>query len=140
VNARVIGHHLMGLSRHVAASMSDKAPTDSLVSLALALILGFSTIGFLCGYLYTRLFLQGAFQRSDSQFYKVLDVALKTNTAGFVKDGVPVVPTPSDVTIAKKSKTHFPETILKRLSPVSMVWLTTMNRRGSQCLQVIVVR
>ncbi|WP_260864433.1 hypothetical protein [Citrobacter sp. Marseille-Q6884] len=108
VNAKAIGHHLMGLSRHVAASMSDKSPSESFVSLALALILGFSTIGFLCGYLYTRLFLQGAFQRSDNQFYKALDVALKTNTEGFVKDGVPVVPTPADVAIAKKIKDSLP--------------------------------
>ncbi|HEY2452126.1 MAG TPA: hypothetical protein VGI71_05830 [Scandinavium sp.] len=108
VNVRVIGHHLMGLSHRVAASMGDKIPANSLVSLALALILGFTTIGFLCGYLYTRLFLQGAFQRSNDQFYKALDVALKTNTDGFVKDGVPVVPTPADVTIAKKIKDALP--------------------------------
>ncbi|CAM3685915.1 hypothetical protein CWM58_04005 [Klebsiella sp. H-Nf2] len=107
VNLKTLGNHLIVISNYVAASMSDK-PNESMKSLSIALILGFSTIGFLCGYLYTRLFLQGAFQRSDSQFYKTLDDVLKADADEFFKEGTPVVPTPTDVAIAKKIKDTLP--------------------------------
>lgn len=51
---------------NAAAAISTKpAPSD--VSIATALIVGFAIEGFFGGYIYTRLFLQGAFARSDSQ-------------------------------------------------------------------------
>jgi hypothetical protein len=51
---------------NAAASISTK-PVSSDVSIATALIVGFAIEGFFGGYIYTRLFLQGAFARSDSQ-------------------------------------------------------------------------
>ena len=39
-----------------------------------ALIVGFFILGFLCGYLYTRTFLQGAFARSDPRLMKFQQV------------------------------------------------------------------
>jgi hypothetical protein len=59
-----------------AAAMLGTGTSDARFSAATALIVGFSVIGFLLGYIYTRLFLQGAFGRSDlrlrDHFEKVL--------------------------------------------------------------------
>lgn len=51
---------------NAAASIAAK-PEASDVSIATALIVGFAIEGFFGGYIYTRLFLQGAFARSDGQ-------------------------------------------------------------------------
>jgi len=64
--------HLQDLQTIVAATAANAAaalvaqPTASHVSLATALIVGSAVQGFFLGYLYTRMFLQGAFARSDS--------------------------------------------------------------------------
>lgn len=65
--------HLKDLQGIVASTASNAAaaistkPAPSDVSIATALIVGFAIEGFFGGYIYTRLFLQGAFARSDSQ-------------------------------------------------------------------------
>ncbi|MEP6502073.1 MAG: hypothetical protein ABJD97_01990 [Betaproteobacteria bacterium] len=50
-----------------AASAIRSHPTDSDVSVAMALVVGFALMGFLAVYLYMRLFVQGAFKRADDQ-------------------------------------------------------------------------
>ena len=62
VHLKTIEERVMSISRNAAATL-DVKPTDTDVSIATALIVGFAVIGFLCGYLYTRLFLQGAMMR-----------------------------------------------------------------------------
>lgn len=68
--------HLKDLQVIVANIASNAAgaiatnPAASDVSIATALIVGFSIEGFFGGYIYTRLFLQGAFARSDDQLRK----------------------------------------------------------------------
>jgi hypothetical protein len=51
---------------NAAASISTQ-PASSDISIATALIVGFAIEGFFGGYIYTRMFLQGAFARSDSE-------------------------------------------------------------------------
>lgn len=64
--------HLQDLQGIVAATAANAAaslsanPTASQTSLATALIVGFAIEGFFLGYIYTRMFLQVAFARSDS--------------------------------------------------------------------------
>lgn len=64
--------HLQELPGIVAATAANAAaglsahPTASHTSLATALIVGFAIEGFFLGYIYTRLFLQVAFARSDT--------------------------------------------------------------------------
>lgn len=85
---------------HNAASSLNPTPTTSDVSAATALVVGFGVLGFLCGYLYTRLFLQGAFSRSDNQMRKFQDV-VATELSEAAPDaprpeGEPSLPSPSD--------------------------------------------
>jgi hypothetical protein len=53
-----VGHH--------AAAALHASPTDSDISSATALVIGLAVVGWLVSYLHTRLFLQGAFSRSDA--------------------------------------------------------------------------
>lgn len=64
VNLNEIKDEVGRLASRAAASIRLK-PTDSDVSTATALIVGFSLLGFLLMYLYMRLFVQGAMVRSD---------------------------------------------------------------------------
>jgi len=70
--------HLQDLQGIVASTAANAAaamatrPTPSDVSVATALIVGFAIEGFFGGYIYTRLFLQGAFARSDSQLLGIV--------------------------------------------------------------------
>lgn len=73
------------ISGHMAATFAP-APTDADRSFAMALVVGFFTLGFLFGYLYTRMFLQGAFARSDPDklqlFNRVVSAAMASSTSG----------------------------------------------------------
>lgn len=89
---RAIGHH--------AAAVFQPDPTASQESTATALVIGFTIIGFLGGYLYTRLFLQGAFSRSDGELRRFAEV-LEEELADAGGDampatGEPSVPSPAD--------------------------------------------
>ena len=63
--------HLQDLRKQLACICQNAAaairqhPTDADFSIATALIVGFALLGFLAGYLYMRLFVQGAIKRSD---------------------------------------------------------------------------
>lgn len=73
---------VIAIGATMAATFRDK-PTSTDQSFAIALIVGFFTLGFLFGYLYTRLFLQGAFARSDPsmlrRFNQVVNEAMSTS-------------------------------------------------------------
>lgn len=68
------------------ASTFHPVPTGADRSFAMALVVGFFTLGFLFGYLYTRMFLQGAFARSDlsmlRRFNQVVSAAMASSTPG----------------------------------------------------------
>lgn len=66
VHVKDIDTYLGSISRNAAAALSAQ-PGNADLSVATALIVGFFVLGFLCGYIYTRLFLQGAFGRSDGR-------------------------------------------------------------------------
>lgn len=105
VNLGVIEQRVMAISRNAAASLYSM-PSDADISAATALVVGFSVIGFLCGYLYTRLFLQGAFGRSDIEmrkFYEVVEEEL-SNTAPEARpeSGQPSIPSQSDRQAAER--------------------------------------
>jgi len=64
VHLQTIEGRIQSVCANAAASFGAN-PTASDISFATALVAAFSVLGFLAGYLYTRLFLQGAFARSD---------------------------------------------------------------------------
>jgi hypothetical protein len=70
VELKTIPGHLSSLARWVAESISDGAgPSAASVSFAGSVTVFFSVVGFLAGYLITRLFLTGAFDRADPREY-----------------------------------------------------------------------
>lgn len=105
VHLKSIEERVMAISRNAASALSA-APTASDVSAATALIVGFAVIGFLCGYLYTRLFLQGAFIRSDRDMQNYNDVVAKevsnASPAGTPPSGQPSVPSVSERQAAER--------------------------------------
>jgi hypothetical protein len=103
VHLKTIEERVIAISHHAAAAINEK-PTAADDSAAAALVVGLSAIGFLCGYLYTRLFLQGAFMRSDSDtFRRVLhDEQERMGPADEPVGGQPVMPSPSDRQAAER--------------------------------------
>ena len=73
VHLQDIEKRVQNISANAAASFAA-APSNSDVSFATALIATFSALGFLAGYLYTRLFIQGAFARSDNELRRYSNV------------------------------------------------------------------
>jgi hypothetical protein len=69
VELKQIPTHLGNASRWVAESLSVAAPAAATISFAGSLILYFSILGFLAGYLLTLLFLAGAFGRAGRRAY-----------------------------------------------------------------------
>jgi hypothetical protein len=69
VELKQIPAHLGNAARFVAESLAVTAPTAAAISFAGSLILYFSILGFLAGYLLTLLFLAGAFSRAGRQVY-----------------------------------------------------------------------
>lgn len=65
VNLQALPGKLTGLASVAALALAPQ-PTATDVSITLALLVGFAIEGFFGGYIYTRLFLQGAFVRSDN--------------------------------------------------------------------------
>ena len=69
VELKQIPTHLGNAARWIAESLSVSAPNPATISFAGSLILYFSILGFLAGYLLTLLFLAGAFGRAGRQAY-----------------------------------------------------------------------
>jgi hypothetical protein len=53
------------LAGHVAAGFGDAAPAQQFEAFLMALLIAFTLLGFVTGYLYTRIFLQGALRRAE---------------------------------------------------------------------------
>ena len=108
VHLKDINAYVAKISQTIAASLGNQpVPTPGHVSVAMAMVIGFLVLGFLFGYLYTRLFLQGAFQRSDSNMhaaFKTLSMRVLSSTGETNEThlGEPVVPTEED----RKSAQH----------------------------------
>jgi len=69
VELKQIPTHVGNAARWVAESLSVSAPNPAAISFAGSLILYFSILGFLAGYLLTLLFLAGAFGRAGRRAY-----------------------------------------------------------------------
>lgn len=90
--------------RHAAAAL-HATPSESDVSSATALVIGFAVVGFLVSYLYTRLFLQGAFSRSDAglgSFHEVVSQELSNVAATPASAGEPVLPSSAEREAAER--------------------------------------
>lgn len=102
VNLNEIEQRVSLISHKAAASLSA-TPSSVDISAATALVIGFPVVGFLCGYLYTRLFLQGAFIRSNSQMFKFREVvAAELSQVSPVSLTEPSMPTPTDRQAAER--------------------------------------
>jgi hypothetical protein len=76
---------VIAISANMAATFRNK-PTGADQSFAAALIVGFFTLGFLFGYLYTRMFLQGAFARSDPSMLRRFNQVVEEEMIGNLGD------------------------------------------------------
>jgi hypothetical protein len=107
VNLGELQVRVQAIATNMASSIRAK-PTDVEVSYATALVVAFSVIGFLCSYLYTRLFLQGAIRRSDDDLTRFNEVAAEEMTRALVqgervvKPGEPSVPSPAERSAAER--------------------------------------
>jgi hypothetical protein len=105
VHLKSIEGHVMSISQNAAASFNP-TPTNADVSAATALVVGFAVIGFLCGYLYTRLFLQGAFIRSDRDMgasrAAIAKELASTSLGAAPISGEPSIPSQSDRKAAER--------------------------------------
>jgi hypothetical protein len=69
VELKQVPEHLGKAARWVAESLTVSVPGSAVISFAGSLILYFTILGFLAGYLLTLLFLAGAFSRAGRQVY-----------------------------------------------------------------------
>lgn len=104
---------VLAISAKMAATFSE-TPTGADQSFAAALIIGFFTLGFLFGYLYTRMFLQGAFARSDqsmlSHFKEVVTAEGDLADAKADAEGAAAaLPSPEQVKSAERVRRVVPE-------------------------------
>jgi hypothetical protein len=67
INLKEIPHLVKKAAVLLAASMHEGGPDQDHLAYAVAIIVSFSILGFLFGYLTTRLYLAGAFSRADQQ-------------------------------------------------------------------------
>jgi hypothetical protein len=127
--------HLKDIEQRVQAISANAAagfvgtPSPSAISFATALITSFAIIGFLISYLYTRLFLQGAFARSDTDLRKDWDSVLREEFAKGAKDVTEdlnkgSLPTPEQVQSAERVKdvafTEKPEIVARPMRELAL--------------------
>lgn len=109
VNLDKIQGEVAGISLNMAASFHP-VPNTVHTSFATALVVGFFILGFLCGYLYTRLILQGAFERSNQsvikqlRYQRVVEKELSAADAAFATESVPEAGDPGPVLSASEQK------------------------------------
>lgn len=127
VHLKRIEEKVMSISRNAAASLNS-IPTASDISAATALVVGLTMLGFLCGYLYTRLFLQGAFSRSDYDMRRFREVLAEemsnASPEATPPSGEPSIPSNSDRQSAERvlqvAPTNRPEEILAALRALAL--------------------
>lgn len=108
VNLTTIRNHVIEISANMAGTFHEK-PTAADTSFATALLACSFTLGFLCGYLYTRMFLQGAFVRSDpsQMFLQVVHEELVAD--GLKADELgPALPSPEQMKSAERVRQAAP--------------------------------
>jgi len=93
-------------SAAAATCLKACAPSDAAVSVAMALVVCMTVVGFLLGYLYTRLFLPAAFGRSERDAADQFKRRLRSAQAVSLKspqpsEGQPVVATMQDKALAQ---------------------------------------
>ncbi len=122
VNLGPLEERVHAIGRHAAAAL-HATPTDSDVSSATALVIGFAVVGFLVSYLYTRLFLQGAFSRSDAgmgSFHELVSQEMSNVVvAAPATAGEPVLPSSAEresaERVLKAAPADRPEAVLAPL-------------------------
>ncbi|MET0752963.1 MAG: hypothetical protein ABWZ66_06300, partial [Pyrinomonadaceae bacterium] len=77
INLKEIPTYFYGAARTLSVSMDSTIPEKNL-AFALAVIICFSILGFLFGYLSTRLFLQGAFSRADQEASTAIELRVES--------------------------------------------------------------
>lgn len=134
VNLAEIQRELRAIASHAAAALRTQ-PTDAEVSVAHALLVAFAVLGFLCSYLYTRLFLQGAIRRSDDDLDRfnavVIEELARTSvaTAATPRPGEPSVPSATERTAAERVARALP-------GDRPEVALTPLQALGSEYMRV----
>ena len=138
VHWKTIRDDVIAISSNMAATFKD-VPSGADQSFAAALIVGFFTLGFLLGYLYTRLFLQGAFSRSNQSMQQhYLDVAKQeqashldepqTDASGLL----PALPSTDQVRSAERVRDVAPtDNVQALLSPLRELALEYERTRAS---------
>jgi hypothetical protein len=132
VNLNDLKTQVHNISLNAAAAIRSK-PTDSDISAATAIIVGFALIGFLVVYLYMRLFVQGAIVRSDDQMHQYRNAVaraeqigqqepspdLEENEAEAAAPAVAVLPSAASLTaaqeVANAAPPNRPELVLQPL-------------------------
>lgn len=99
VNLHKLPPKVGSLADILAGGLNSTQPANE-KGFAVALIVGFSTLGFLFGYLYTRLFLAGAFARADQGPGAEIGAILNRQSAG-VPDRPPSSPRGGEPTEAQ---------------------------------------
>ncbi len=102
VNLKEIPERIENTARVLAGGLAQSPTCEAKMAcanyaFALALIVAFSVLGFLMGYLYTRLFLSGAFRRADSDAVKKKNLSVAVD-AELMKAAA--VPAPEPATTA----------------------------------------
>ncbi|CAH0446006.1 hypothetical protein LMG9673_04739 [Ralstonia pseudosolanacearum] len=137
VNLKGIGTRVQDVATNVAASL-QKSPDAWDVSVAMAIIVGFSVIGFLCGYLYTRLFVQGALIRSDQNLGNLraeIDAAIhEAPPVPEVAPGTPSVPSESDKETARRlnqiASADRPEVVQEQIRTLASEYEAIRQQQG----------
>ena len=124
VNFKDLKVEVARISLNAAASIRPN-PSDAEVSVATALVVGFSLIGFLAVYLYMRLFVQGAIVRSDDQIHEYRNAVARAEQIGQLEPEAnpevqtPVVPSDASLKaaqeVANAAPPNQPELVLQPL-------------------------
>lgn len=103
VNLKGIEGHVARIAANAAGSW-PQLPAAQGQSVATALLTGFAVTGFVGAYVYTRLFLQGAFQRADNSLLSQVEHMQARLAPAPTTPGVPVVPSVPELQVAQQVK------------------------------------
>jgi hypothetical protein len=135
-NLKDINTEVARISLNAAAAIRPH-PSDSDVSVATALVVGFALVGFLAVYLYMRLFVQGAIIRSDDQMHQYRSAVERAERIGEQEPpeaetdpgaAVAVVPSAASVSaaqeVANAAPPNSPELVLQPLRQLASEYET----------------
>lgn len=101
VNLKDIQGEVGRISANVAAGWTNISTAQGM-SIATALVSAFAVVGFLGAYVYTRLFLQGAFVRGDNELGGIVDLLQDTLPPAPTDPSVPAVVTAPELKVAEQ--------------------------------------